>query len=337
MTFPPKASHRLIARDRSASVSLDIIIPVYNEEEIVDLIVERLRSVFSPEACAAEGLKRVRYLFVDDGSRDRSAQMLMGHIQAGFPAQLIRLSRNFGHQCAVTAGLDYADADVVAVIDADLQDPPEILYGMLSRWRDGADVVYGERRKRKEHLVKRAAYWGFYRLLAVLSEIAIPLDSGDFCLMDRCVVEQMRQLPEKLRFIRGLRSWVGFHQEGFPYERHGRAAGEPKYTWGRLYNLATNGIASMSIRPLKLLQLITFVFFVFSSVIAIMLLLVLTGGSHWDVPASVLGLYLLGTFSAAVQAFSVYLLGAYIGRTYQEVKGRPAYVVMEVVEAPPLE
>ena len=211
----------------SRLITLDVIIPLFNEEEMIPALVAQLNDTFSPDNLIKHGIGDVRFLLVDDGSKDRSAELLAGHIRRGFRGELLRLSRNFGHQNALCAGLDYADADVVAVIDADLQDPPELILSMVDVWRQGHEVVYGERRKRKESVIKRIGYWGFYRLMAFLSDIAIPLDSGDFCIMDRKVVQALRKLPENLRFVRGLRAWVGFRQTGIPYDRPKRHAEAP--------------------------------------------------------------------------------------------------------------
>ncbi|MFP2901381.1 glycosyltransferase family 2 protein [Corallococcus sp. 4LFB] len=316
------------ARD-SRQLTLDIVIPVFNEEEVIHLLLERLAQVFAPEVLAAQGVASVRWLLVDDGSSDATARLLAERIREGVPARLIRLSRNFGHQGAVCAGLDFADADLVAVMDADLQDPPEVVWRMLQAWREGADVAFGQRRRRKGNAVKRVGYWGFYRLVALLSEIDLPLDTGDFCLMDRRVVAAMRRLPENLRFSRGLRAWVGFQQVAVEFDRPARAAGEPKYTWKKLYRLATDGIASMSTRPLQAAQFGSFFF----GLLTVMFLFLLLGFSQeLGVPRPLLFLYALVATGNAVLSFCLYILGAYVGRTYLEVKGRPPYLVMEFVE-----
>jgi polyisoprenyl-phosphate glycosyltransferase len=315
-----------IAKRAGASVTLDLVIPLWNEEEVLARLLECLRDVFSPENNARNKLAHVRFVMVDDGSRDRSAAIIAAEIERGLPAVLCRLSRNFGHQNAVSAGLDLAEADVVAVIDADLQDPPELIPRMVDKWREGNDVVYGQRRKRKEGLFKVTAYWLFYRLLAALADLDIPLDSGDFCLMDRRVVAAVRALPEKLRFVRGLRTWVGFRQVGLEYDRPGRRSGTSKYTFGRLYRLATDGVISSSVRPLQLAQVF--------SVSYLVLLVCGIAAFLWSpgsVPTSTLLAYLLIVSGNFVQAFCIYILGAYVGRTYLEAKGRPSYVVMELV------
>lgn len=314
--------------------TLEVIIPVFNEAEVLPHLLARLADAFSPARLAAHGLARARLLFVDDGSSDATAAMIAGRIAAGLDARLVRFSRNFGHQAAVCAGLDAADADAVAIIDADLQDPPELLLEMADRWRAGADVVYARRRRRKGNPLKRVAYWGFYRLVAFLSDVRLPLDSGDFSLVDRRVVLAMRRLPERLRFPRGLRAWVGFRQEPFDYDRPERLAGTTKYAWAKLYRLATDGIASMSTRPLQAAQLASFFF----GLLTVAFLVMLLGGwlvSPSSVPTPFLIAYVLIATGNALLSFCIYILGAYVGRTYLEVKGRPTYLVMEVVEGPP--
>ena len=312
----------------SRAVSLDVIIPLFNEEEMIEALVAQLNTVFSPANLDQYGIGRVRFLIVDDGSRDRSAELLSAHIRHGFRAELLRLSRNFGHQNALCAGLDHADADVVAVIDADLQDPPELILDMIALWRQGHEVVYGQRRKRKESLFKRVCYWSFYRMIAFLADISIPLDSGDFCIMDRQVVEALRKLPEHLRFIRGLRAWVGFRQTGLPYDRPARRAGATKYSLGKLYRLATDGVASFSIRPLKVAQVLAFSYFVLTVAIMAVLFFGWLSQRHIESPAMLIA-YLLIVSGNGALCLCVYILGAYVGRSYLEAKARPAYILRE--------
>ncbi len=321
----------------AALQTLDIVIPIYNEEAVIASLCARLASVFTEEARAGAGLSRVRFLLIDDGSTDRSAAMIAERIQAGFPAMLLRLSRNFGHQNAVSAGIDHASADLVAIMDADLQDPPELIWQMLQKVREGNEVAYAQRRDRKEGPVRRLGYWAFYRILSLMSDIDIPLDSGDFCLMTRRVVDALARLPERIRVPRVLRAWVGFRQAGVEYSRPERAAGETKYTLRKLYRLATDGMASASTRPLQFAQFLTF-FFTILSCLCLMWIVVGSGffrPEGFTLPILVL-LFVLCT-GFAVQTFCLYVLGAYLGRAYLEVKGRPPYVIMEVIggSAPP--
>jgi dolichol-phosphate mannosyltransferase len=312
-------------------VTLEVVVPVLDEAEVIGLLLDRLAEALSPDKLAAHGVSRARLLFVDDGSTDATAVILAGRIAAGLDARLVRFTRNFGHQSAVCAGLDRAEGDLVVVMDADLQDPPEVLLPMVDRWRKGADVVFARRRRRRGNVVKRLGYWAFYRMVAFLSEIRLPLDTGDFGLMDRRVVLALRSLPERLRFPRGLRAWVGFRQEAIEFDRPERRAGTTKYAWSRLYRLATDGIAAMSTRPLQAAQIGSFFF----GLLTLGFLGMLLGGyvaSPSSIPRTFLLAYVLIATGNAVQSFCLYILGAYVGRTYLEVKGRPPYLVMEVVE-----
>lgn len=195
-------------------------------------------------------------MFVDDGSRDGSRDVLLLLAANDARVVVVELARNFGHQIAISAGLDLARGDGVIVMDSDLQDPPEVLPQFIARWREGYDVVYAVRASRKENLLLRAAYALFYRMLRRLANIDIPLDAGDFCLMDRRVVDVLTAMPERNRFVRGIRSWVGMRQIGLPYDRQGRHAGKPKYTLSRLTYLALDGIVSFSFVPLRIITML---------------------------------------------------------------------------------
>ena len=317
--------------DRESPVKLDLVVPVYNEEDVLPLFLRRLDEVFTPETLRSHGIERIRFRLVDDGSRDRSAQIVGARTTSDERFVLYRLSRNFGHPGALTAGLDHADGDVVAVLDADLQDPPELVLEMLKRWREGFDVVYAQRRNRKENALKRAGYWAFYRLVSFLSELEVPLDSGDFCLIDRRVVDAMHALPERLRFPRILRAWVGFRQTGVVYDRPERQAGRSSYSFSRLYRLATDGIASSGIRLLRVAQFFSFSF----AALTIVLLFALVAMLRSHAEDRMLVLFLVGYMLVAAGNFVVmaclYILGAYVGRTYLEAKGRPPYLILEVV------
>jgi dolichol-phosphate mannosyltransferase len=323
-----------LGADRQSQVSLDVVIPVWNEQAVLDILLDRLEAAFSGDVRRGAGLKSVRYVFVDDGSRDRTAEIIAERIAGGLPAVLFRLSRNFGHQNALCAGLEHSQADLVAVLDADLQDPPELVPQMVAKWREGYDVVYGQRRRRQGNPLKIGAYWLFYRLVALLADIHIPLDSGDFCLMDRRVVRRLCALPEKLRFTRGLRAWVGFRQTGLEYDRPQRRAGESKYNLGRLYRLATDGVVSSSVRPLQLAQVFSVSYLLLTLGLGLLVLVRHLIWPNGDVSMPVLIGYLLVLSGNFVQVLCIYILGAYVGRTYLEVKGRPSYVLMEVVGGP---
>jgi dolichol-phosphate mannosyltransferase len=315
--------------ERSAPVTLDVVIPVFDEEDVLDLLFERLRSIFSAEGLGGHGVSRVRFVLVDDGSTDGSAARICEAIAGGLPATLLRFSRNFGHQSAVSAGLAESRADVVAVIDADLQDPPELVLEMIDRWRHGFDVVYARRRRRAEGVLKRAGYWLFYRVVAFLSDVKIPLDSGDFCLLDRRAARAINELPETLRFPRVLRAWVGFRQTGVDYDRPARRAGRAKYDLAKLYRLATDGVVSASVRPLQVAQVFSVTYLLV--ILGLGLLALFHFPAGLGIPTWALVVYLLILSGNFVQVFCIYILGAYVGRTYLEAKGRPSYLIMEVV------
>src|SRR5262249_16656212 len=231
---------------------LSVVIPVFNEEGNISVLHSRLTAVLEDTHIDYE------IIFVDDGSDDDTLNQLRNLSAKDKSESVVELARNFGHQTAITAGLDYAQGKAVIVMDGDLQDPPEALPQFISKWRQGYDVVYGIRERRKENWLKRIAYASFYRLLRRVSNIEIPLDSGDFCIMDRRVVDLLRGMPERNRFIRGSRSWVGLTQVGFPIYRHARTAGKPKYTFRRLMLLALAGLLSFSYLPLRTITMLGF-------------------------------------------------------------------------------
>src|SRR5687767_5183047 len=228
-----------------ASPQVSVLLPVFNEEENIAELYQRLITVL-------EGLGDYELLFINDGSSDRSVEIIRALQKTNPRVTLINLSRNFGHQAAITAGLDHSAGQAVIILDSDLQDPPEMINDMLNKWRAGAKVVYAVRSTRQENPFKRGAYYAFYRTLRLLSHVTIPLDSGDCCLLDRAVVERLNSLPERNRFLRGLRSWVGFEQVALPYERQKRYAGKPKYKFRHLLKLGLDGIFSFSVVPLRL-------------------------------------------------------------------------------------
>ena len=226
---------------------ISIVIPIFNEEECLPLLHRKLMS--------ASPLWKEEYevVLVDDGSKDGSLPIMLYMVQKDKRFRVVKLSRNFGHQGAISAGIAQARGNAVVIMDGDLQDPPEELPKFLKKWREGYEVVYAIRTKRKEGLLKRMAYAFFYRSLALISDIEIPLDSGDFCLLDKKVVTALKQdLPENIRFVRGLRAYAGFRQIGVTYERDERAAGEVKYTFRKLLKLATDGVFGFSTLPLRL-------------------------------------------------------------------------------------
>jgi dolichol-phosphate mannosyltransferase len=305
------------------AAEVSVIVPVFNEEQVMPLLVDRLRSL--QRALAP---RRVQVLLIDDGSSDGTPALIdRACAEAGFVG--IHFSRNFGHQAAVTAGIDLATGAHLAVIDGDLQDPPELIPEMLALLdRERADVAYGVRKHRKEHALKRLGYFAFYRLLAALSPLRIPLDSGDFCVMTSRVADAIRSMPEHHRFVRGLRTYAGFKQVPFEYSRDARAEGEPKYTFSKLLQLALDGIFSFSARPLQLSAYIGFVVSLASFCYAVSLI-------AWRVLTSnpIPGFATLGAglfFLSGVQLISLGILGEYVGRIHGETKRRPMYVIESI-------
>jgi glycosyltransferase involved in cell wall biosynthesis len=306
---------------------LSVVIPIYNEQATLSELYRRLTHVLS------ENLAERAYeiVFVNDGSTDGSIQIL-SELHADDPTvKVVNLSRNFGHQAALTAGLDYAKGDAVICMDGDVQDPPEIIPTLVERWRDGNDVVYAVRKLRKEGFIKRGCYAAFYRLLRRLSMVSIPLDAGDFALMDRRVVDCLKALPERSRFIRGLRTWVGFRQAGVEYEREKRFAGVPKYTWSKLVHLAVSGLLSFSALPLRMATAVGFMISL-CSLLGIIVALYLKLFTDLAIPgwtATVIPILVLG----GIQLLSIGILGEYIAQIFDEVKRRPLYLVDGVLDS----
>lgn len=300
-----------------------IIIPIYNEEENLPELHNRL-------GAATAGFDQpFEVILVNDGSKDRSG-LLMKQIHLKDPRfKIISFSRNFGHQIAISAGIDHASGDAVIIMDGDLQDPPEVVAGFIDKWKQGYDVVYAIRTKRKENILKRMAYAAFYRILRRLSPFEIPLDSGDFCLMDKKVVHAIRSLPERKRFVRGIRSWVGFNQIGLAYERDKRFAGDPKYTFAKLLGLAYDGIFSSSTVPLRFA---TYMGFTLAACAFL-------GGLFVVYEKVVHGITIVGwastvvvlTFLGGVILLTLGVIGEYISRIYEEVKSRPLYIIQEKI------
>ena len=300
---------------------ISLVFPVYNEEQVLPVLYDRVRELLVQLPYEAE------VILVNDGSRDGSLELLKRFHAADPRFKVIDFSRNFGHQVAITAGIDFATGDAVILLDADLQDPPELLPQFLQQWEAGYQVVYAVRRKRKEHLFKRMAYAAFYRVLQRISNIAMPLDAGDFCLMDRVVVDTLKAMQERNRFVRGLRSWAGFQQIGLEYDRAQRHSGEVKYTMSKLMRLALDGIFAFSYFPL---QLASYTGFIISgaSFLGILVYLyreIFVGGEPRGFPTLVILILFLG----GIQLISLGVIGEYIGRIYDEVKRRPTYVVKQ--------
>lgn len=299
-----------------------LVIPVWNEEAVIPVLYARLVEVMESTGDPWE------VIFVNDGSADRSMEMLIEIHEQDRRVKLLNFSRNFGHQIAITAGFDYADGDAVIVMDADLQDPPEVLLRMIEKWREGYDVAYAVRTKREGET--RFKLWTaslFYRLIRNIADVDIPLDAGDFRLMDRRVVLAMRRLREKSRFMRGLSSWVGFKQIAVEYERAPRFAGETKYPFRKMLRLANNAITSFSHVPLQMATYTGFFFAGFSGFgIVVAVLLRLFGHDVLFGQATTLVSVL---FLGGIQLIFLGIIGEYLGRIYDEVKNRPLYIVSD--------
>ncbi|MCU0704086.1 MAG: glycosyltransferase family 2 protein [Fimbriiglobus sp.] len=301
-------------------VTLSVVVPLFNEEESLAELHRRLT--------AALAVVEYELVFVNDGSTDRTRPMLETLARTDERVRPLHLTRNFGHQSAVTAGLEHARGDCVAVLDGDLQDPPEVLPALLERWREGFDVVYAVRTKRKEGWVKRFGYFAFYRLLRATADLDIPLDAGDFCLMDRAAVDALNSLPERRRFVRGLRTFIGFRQTGLSYERDPRFAGTPKYTLGKLAALAADGAINFSTLPVRAVG------WVAAGLLAGGLMGLLTLACQWfggAEPAGWVVVIAAAVALAGVQAGCVWVVGLYSLTIFAEVKRRPSYIV----EPPP--
>lgn len=311
---------------------ISIVIPIYNEAEIIDILYNRL--------IKASPLWKEDFevILVDDGSTDQSLNLMIDIVKKNQNFKVVKLSRNFGHQAAISAGIKKSKGDAVIVMDGDLQDPLEELPRFLDKWRDGYDVVYAIRTKRKENIFLRIAYSMFYRVLHSISEIEIPLDSGDFCIMDKKVVNVLnKELPENIRFVRGLRAFSGFKQIGISYERAERAGGEVKYTFKKLLKLALDGLFDFSTFPLRVITYIglfislpSFLLGMFFIVHRILNFKIL-GYSPSDTPglaSLAVGIFFLG----GIVLIMLGVIGEYIGRIYIEVKRRPFYIIEDYIQ-----
>nr|BCX01500.1 MAG: glycosyl transferase [Bacteroidota bacterium] len=298
--------------------TLSIVIPIYNEAGLLEELWDRLRVALDPLGLHWE------VIFIDDGSRDETWSVLERLARADSRIRALGLSRNFGHQIAISAGLEWARGDAVVIMDGDLQDPPELIPEFVRRWQEGYEVVYAVRARREASALKRLAYRAFYRLLARMAEVDIPLDAGDFGLMDRRVVEVLRRMPERNRFVRGLRSWAGFRQIGLPYARPARARGRSKYSWRRLFRLALDGLVAFSTVPLRLA---TWMGFFVSGVSFVGIVLYLYRYFTTPRVPGFTTLIIALLFLGGIQLITIGIIGEYIGRIYDEVKQRPLYVV----------
>lgn len=322
-----------VSTKTSRPIMISIVTPAYNEEDGINELYRRI------VAAAPAWQDDFEILIVDDGSRDRTLEICERIGAADTRFKVISLSRNFGHQAAVSAGLMHARGNIVVVIDSDLQDPPEELLPFIQKIHEGWDVVYAIRTKRKENLLKRICYQAYYRILKRLAVLDIPLDAGDFCVMRGEVVDAINRLPERNRFVRGLRSWVGFRQTGIAYERQARFAGEPKYTYRKLFKLALDGIINFSYRPLQFIMSMGLLLAVICLLGAAFVVFQYVSG--WTIigfnPRAARGwtsLIFTVLFLASVNLICLGILGEYVGRLFEEMKHRPVWIVSKVVNLP---
>ena len=304
------------------------VLPCFNEEAVLPILIERI------QAAAPTWGADYEVICVDDGSRDHTWRLLQAQSQRDARWRGVSFARNFGHQTAVSAGLHFATGDAVVVIDADLQDPPEAVGLLLAKWRSGFEVVFATRKKRQDPFVKRVLAWGFYRLLQKMTPLPMAEDAGDFCLLDRRVVAVINALPERSRYLRGLRTWCGFRQASVEFERGERAAGVPQYTFKKSFKLAMDGLFSFSAAPLRLatylglwvsgFAFLGVVFTLAQKVFAHQFAKIgLAPGAGF--PTIVISVLFLG----GVQLICLGILGEYIGRIYEEVKGRPLWIIRD--------
>ena len=304
-------------------IDLTVIIPVFNEELNLPTLSERLLPVLEKITPAYE------LLFIDDGSVDSSVALIKALAAKDPRVRYVSLSRNFGHQVALSAGLDHARGAAVAIIDADLQDPPELIIELYNKMKEGFEVVYAKRRSRKDRSVlKKTAYAVFYRLLARISQIDIPLDTGDFRIMDRKVVDVLRAMPEQRKFLRGQVAWVGFNQAAVEYDRDARRAGDPGYTYKKLFMLALDGITSFSDLPLRFATLAGIVV---SFVAFLLILYALLSYFFWhgETPRGWTSMMVSVLFVGGIQLLSIGIIGEYVGRLATDIRRRPLYIVKD--------
>lgn len=318
--------HKIIAPDPQKTVS--VVVPCFDEEAVLPAAVQRLLAL-------AEGAKdyEFEFIFVDDGSTDSTLIFLRDLAQTDARIRVLTFARNFGHQIAVSAGIDAASGQCVVLIDADLQDPPEVVLGMLEKWEEGFDVVYGVRKSRPgETRFKRASASVFYRFLNRMSDVSIPNDTGDFRLMDRAVVDVLKAMPEKHRFVRGMVAWTGFRQYALPYERDARMAGVSKYPLKKMIKFASDGIISFSSKPLRIATNIGLLASALAIIGIVYVFALRVFTSIWVEGWTAIMIAVL--FFGGVQLISLGVIGEYLGRVYEESKKRPLYIVRERIGFP---
>lgn len=307
--------------------TVSVIVPCFNEELVIHETHRQLSHVLQ----RIQNKYNYELIFVNDGSKDDTKELLTFIAHSDPHVKIVDFSRNFGHQIAVTAGIDHASGDAVVLIDADLQDPPELILEFIENWESGYDVVYAVRRKRDgESLFKKLTAKWFYRTLRSLTDVEIPLDTGDFRLMDRKVVDVLKSIKERHRFIRGLVSWVGFKQIGIEYDRAERFAGETKYPLKKMFRFSVDAITSFSFLPLRVASILGITSSSFG-IIGILIALYLRLGTNITLPGWT-SLMIVVLFLGGLQLFILGVIGEYIGRIYDETRNRPLYIVRETIE-----
>lgn len=306
---------------------ISVVIPMYYEEEVAEICYDRVSTVLRKLSDKYE----YEIIFVNDGSKDKTLSILKNIADNDKCVKIISFSRNFGHQAAVTAGIKYVTGDAVVIMDADLQDPPELIPEMLKLWEDGNEVIYGKRKTRKgESVFKILTAQMFYSFLNAMSEVEIPKNTGDFRLVDRKVIDVISSLPEHNKFLRGLFSWVGFEQKEFLYDRPKRELGETKYPLKKMLKLASDGILSFSSKPMKLVGGLGILSIIFSIVVLIYSLCSYFGKWNNLTPGWT-SIMVCITFFAGIQLLSLWIISEYISRIYDESKGRPEYIINEKI------
>jgi len=303
---------------------VSIVVPLYNESEVLPLLVDRINKLINSSPL------KIEVVLIDDGSKDNTAEQIQQLSLSDERYQCVILARNYGHPLALTAGLAAATGtEAVMVIDGDLQDPPELLHTFYELYKQGNDVVYAVRKKRKEGPLKKFAYHIFYRILKSISYIDIPLDSGDFSMMSRRIVDVLNKMPEESRYVRGMRTWIGFKQVGYEYERDERMAGDSKYSFKKLLQLAYNGIFNFSEFPIKLITNLGF--FSISLSLVYLVYNIVKKYVYHAVPEGFTALLFAIILFSGVQLFSLGIIGEYVLRIFFQVKGRPLYIVKKRV------
>jgi glycosyltransferase involved in cell wall biosynthesis len=303
---------------------VSIAVPIHNEVSVLPELLSRTLTVLDKIGGGPHEL-----LFVDDGSTDQTFSILEEAAKQDSRILGISFSRNFGHQAALTAALNHVTGDVVVLMDGDLQDAPEVIPQFIDKFQEGYDVVYAQRVRRKEAWPLRISYFAFYRLMAQFSDVTLPLDAGDFALMSRRVVDHLQRMPEHHRYLRGLRSWVGFRQIGIPVERSERHSGQSKYGFLRLLKLASDGIFAFSIVPIRAAALLGLAAIFLSSLFAVYAILAKI--FFYQSPKGFTALLLLITFLSGILLFFLGVIGEYVGRIYEETKGRPIYIIERLI------